>query len=1029
MNKKAKILSLCLAAVLLCACVVGFMMVGANAANDGYTHTWTVTGTADGKDANVLEDSRTFKTLQAALEAAKACEGQWADNANLQILIATNTGQLPTRTADGILFVETIWRGDRETDSFGNKLPITIEGADGYTAMIGSGSSYASGSFQVYKGDGTFGSSTACIFTNDYTFKNLTLAMGESVNYFSYFYAGSGNVTFDNVDASGLKRAHFYGDNRTQAAYLGWTKADVDAIRKNNDGLIPSSFTFKNGTVIYTTDKSESTSSLKKIAGARLYGTNAQVTEFADIVATDAELNDGVAELVIPANCSVGIIIPNSVTINYPDYYVQYCPDNVADDKTTTDEDETEVYYPASYGNVRVDVRNSSKFYLFRTRPASRAGETERDINSNTTIHLYQDLSTLQHSTSYDLTVLLNRAIPTGKTFDIHLHNGVTYGIRFASSYGFSTNANSTLNITVHPFEDSTNTAAEYPDGLDLIEYGANASYANGAINVTIKDGVTINGSLKLYSKTGMRDFDSDGVHTNPVQATHTTTIEEGATVETFMGPRGRVIINNIQGTVTNFFGNTPTTRSSTTSSLDLSEADSVTNNIAATAKIENFYGTGYFTRVTYHTVTTVTPTEDEPTIGKDTYRFYYFGQEIPAVGSEAITSTTEDAEAGTTTVKKECYTAHSLYNCNAETVVNNIAAGASVGTFKATSSTTTAQNVNNNIATAQTFTAIDATVPGTFVLGENASITVANIEGKINLSADAWKTGKTYLTYNDAEGALADHVGTTFDGNGRVLEVSGNTLVAATTVRASGNLALTDRIAVRFYFDEAKVAAVGAQNVTLAVSLNKQPLEVGKIQHDEKGYFFEVHGITAKDLNVDIDYSGSILESGTTSLNDILVATKDGASQQLEDLCDAIAALGGADVTVPATKVPTDSVNVDKAEVPAGFNATGYGIVMNDAVGFTVYGAAVTDGHYVVKVGDDEVAYTAGNGYIDIFVNVASAQKVMDITIEAEDGTVDFSMTASVEQIASQYEDNNADAMGILAYIQAANVYAATQA
>ena len=1029
MNKKAKILSLCLAAVLLCACVVGFMMVGANAANEGYTHTWHVTGTADDLAEDELEDEREFATLQAALDAAKACEGQWGTEDNLQILIETATAQVPNRTVDGILFVETIWRGDRETEgTFGNKLPITIEGAvEGGTAKIGNGtykSFMINGTLSyAYVSGGAATVKNKLVFANDYTFKNLTMDFKTSSSHARYVYAGSGNVTLDNVSWP-YARTYFYGDNFAQAAYLGWTKEDAEAMMENNDGLIPSSFTFKNGTTLFVTDvpSSASNANLRQVCGAGYYGTDAEATDF--VAATTGTVPQEVAALVKPANCSVGIIIPSDVTMYYPNYYLHNCP---------TDTDDA-TYYPAPYANIRMDIRNSSKFYLVRTLPGTYS-ET-RGMTSNIAVHLYQDLSTLQYSDSA-LGSLLNAGIPAGKTFDLHLHNGAIYGIKFASTYGFCTSENSTLNITVHPNEDGS--AATYTNGLDLIEYGANAAYANGNINVTIKSGVTINGSLKLYSKTGMRDFDDDGVHTNPVQATHTTTIEEGAFVENFMGPRGRTIINNIQGTVTNFFANTPTTRSSTTSSLDLSEADSVTNNIAATAEIQNFYGTGYMTRVSLDKVTevTVTETSETTTTTSDTYRFYYFGEEIPEIGSEVITSTTTDEEAGTTTVKKECYTAHRLYNCEAETVINNIAAGASVGTFKATSSTAAEQNVTTNIADAQTFTAIDATVPGTFVLGENASITTDAIEGTINLSADAWVLGKVYLTYN-GEDALAEHLGTTAAKDGGVLEVSGNTLVAATTVRASGNLALTDRIAVRFYFDGDKVATVGTKNVTLAVTLDGTSLNVGKITKDAASgdYYFEVYGITAKNLNDTIAFSGSILESGTTTLSNILDATKalgevdtnEARGAALVALCESIVTLGTDGKLAEATKVElSENSGVYWKETGVGFQATGYGIAMNDAIGFTVYGAQVEGQTYTVKLnGKDITEYVdVLADRINIFVKVNLADYVMTIEILDAEGNADFKMIASVQELASLYENDEA-ANDILAYTQAALAYQA---
>ena len=149
--KKAKILSLALAAVLLCGCIIGFLTVGASAEGT----TWVVDGNATDAENN------TYETLQAALDAAALAD--WSEGDALTISITATAAQVVERSEDGVIFdVSTIWRG------VGKKLPITITGGTlDFTTNIRAKENKAFKSF----------------FTNDYTFRNTTITSIYKGNY------------------------------------------------------------------------------------------------------------------------------------------------------------------------------------------------------------------------------------------------------------------------------------------------------------------------------------------------------------------------------------------------------------------------------------------------------------------------------------------------------------------------------------------------------------------------------------------------------------------------------------------------------------------------------------------------------------------------------------------------------------------------------------------------------------------------------------------------------------------------------
>ena len=203
--KHTKFWSCLIAFVLLVSCVVGIFVVGADA--ESTTVYYTVGDVT-------LEGSEHFDTFNEALAALKAKNTEWGANEAVEIQFK---GDISGGTQDGILFgLTTVWREN------GTKLPITIRGVDTKTARDA----------YIYL-DGA-GGWYAC--ANDYTFINLTLPVGDQL---TEFYAGSGNVRFENV--------HFKEQNITiptsveqEMEYRLKREVSHTVAARNNADLLPA---------------------------------------------------------------------------------------------------------------------------------------------------------------------------------------------------------------------------------------------------------------------------------------------------------------------------------------------------------------------------------------------------------------------------------------------------------------------------------------------------------------------------------------------------------------------------------------------------------------------------------------------------------------------------------------------------------------------------------------------------------------------------------------------------------------------
>ncbi len=235
-----KLWSVLLAAVLLCACVVGVLVIGAQAEGQQY---YMTVGDAEGAYADKVSADATFIAnydgIDAAMAAA-AAKTDWAAGDSLVIYITSSETTAPafaSGTAGRHLFnVSTIFRADN------TKLPIEINGDDPSTEDV---EKYALGlgtPTYVKDGDGktilpTFGA------TNDYTFKSIDLSAW--ANQYVVFLSGSGRVTFnDTTLSSAASDEHMMLSAQVSewTVVQGWNQAKFDA--NAVDGLLDSSFTF-----------------------------------------------------------------------------------------------------------------------------------------------------------------------------------------------------------------------------------------------------------------------------------------------------------------------------------------------------------------------------------------------------------------------------------------------------------------------------------------------------------------------------------------------------------------------------------------------------------------------------------------------------------------------------------------------------------------------------------------------------------------------------------------------------------------
>ena len=213
--RNAKLWSVLLATMLVCACVVGVLFTGASASDTRIpTATTTYVVGTDGD------------TIRACLD--KAAAETWAAGTVLEIRFSGEDDSIyespdPANGISGYLAFETrtIFREDD------TKLPIVIRGTDEDRAAT------------------LKTAQNGYSFTNDYFFTDLTFGGGASGKSVS-FYAGCGEIVFENTKHNNAAYTYYFGDNQCMDTYIGWDEAKINA-NKNEKGLLVSGITFGEG--------------------------------------------------------------------------------------------------------------------------------------------------------------------------------------------------------------------------------------------------------------------------------------------------------------------------------------------------------------------------------------------------------------------------------------------------------------------------------------------------------------------------------------------------------------------------------------------------------------------------------------------------------------------------------------------------------------------------------------------------------------------------------------------------------------
>ncbi len=202
--KKARLISVVLALALLCGCAVGICMISAGA--EATTTVYTV--------GDYTEDgAHPFPDANAAFAAA--AEKEWGANEQLEIKFKGQISAGGISVGGYVLFNQTtIFRED------GSKLPITIEGVDTRSPRDA----------EIFLDAAQW---VAC--ANDYTFKNLLLPIGDQD---IEFYAGSGDIKFENVDFR--RTSPKIADESVRKAIQKLTHDSSIKVAKDNEvGLLP----------------------------------------------------------------------------------------------------------------------------------------------------------------------------------------------------------------------------------------------------------------------------------------------------------------------------------------------------------------------------------------------------------------------------------------------------------------------------------------------------------------------------------------------------------------------------------------------------------------------------------------------------------------------------------------------------------------------------------------------------------------------------------------------------------------------
>ena len=241
--RNAKLWSALLVAVLLCACVLGVLFTGASASDTRIPEATTtyVVGT-DGD------------TIRACLD--KAAGETWAAGTVLEIQFSGEDNSIYSApdAANGVsgytMFeTATIFREDD------TQLPIVIRGMDEDRAAT---IKTPSNSYNA---------------TNDYFFTSLTVNGGASANATVSFYAGSGELVFENTKHNNYSYTWYYGDCQATDAWEGWDAAKI-AANKGDKNLVETGIVFGNGTKFFEDIADDAPDKYQRMSAVGFNGAN-----------------------------------------------------------------------------------------------------------------------------------------------------------------------------------------------------------------------------------------------------------------------------------------------------------------------------------------------------------------------------------------------------------------------------------------------------------------------------------------------------------------------------------------------------------------------------------------------------------------------------------------------------------------------------------------------------------------------------------------------------------------------------------
>ena len=241
--RNAKLWSVLLAAVLLCACIAGVLFTGASA-SDSRIPTATTTYVV-GTDGD---------TIRACLD--KAAGETWGKDTVLEIQFSGEDKSIYSApdAANGVsgytMFeTATIFREDD------TQLPIVIRGLDDDRAA------------KIMTPSNSYNA------TNDYFFTNLTMNGGASASATVSFYAGSGELVFENTKHNNYSYTWYYGDCQATDAWEGWDAAKI-AANKGDKNLVETGIVFGNGTKFFDDFADDASDEYQRMSAVGFNGAN-----------------------------------------------------------------------------------------------------------------------------------------------------------------------------------------------------------------------------------------------------------------------------------------------------------------------------------------------------------------------------------------------------------------------------------------------------------------------------------------------------------------------------------------------------------------------------------------------------------------------------------------------------------------------------------------------------------------------------------------------------------------------------------